>query len=245
VTPKNIMGLWQAGKLTHEACKKELVRSRGNGLSSCYSMVEFVENKEKSARFDVEIEDLRNKLSSKLLPFKQNDVVDEWKAQYQPSNYGTLMRYKLLLLRGKSRSGKTVFAKSLFGPDQTVVLNCQGLGDAIPSMREVDRTIHKCVVFDEVSEGQILDNKALFQAGMEKVQLSQSQCGGFRYEIWPYGLAFVLCSNMFKLTRDEGLEDEEHEDWLLANIMTVERPAGDTWFVPHEAVGRRLAHAGT
>ena len=245
VSSKNIMQLWQAGKMSHESCKEELVKSRGSGLQSCYAMVEFVESKEKSVMSDVQIEVLGNQLRSKMLAFKSHPDVDDWKRQYDPHNFGKLVRYKILLLVGKSRSGKTQFAKSLFGNTQTMVLNCQGLGTAIPSLREVNRAVHCCIVFDEVCEKQVLDNKVLFQAGIEKVALAQSRCGGFRYDIWPYGLAMILCSNTFLMTVQDGLEGEDDEDWLRANIVVVERKVGDLWYEAHHQIAGGQAHAGS
>ena len=238
------MQLWQAGKMTHESCKEELVKSRGSGLQCCYAMVEFVESKEKSVMSDAQIEILGSHLSSKMLAFKSHPDVDEWKRQYEIENLGKLVRYKILLLVGKSRSGKTQFAKSLFGNTKTMVLNCQGLGTAIPSLREVNRAVHSCIVFDEVSEKQVLDNKVLFQAGIEKVALAQSRCGGFRYDIWPYGLAMILCSNKFLMTVHDGLEDDE-EDWLRANIVVVERKVGDLWYEAFHNIAGGQAHAGS
>ena len=238
------MQLWQAGKMTHESCKEELVKSRGSGLQCCYAMVEFVESKEKSVMSDAQIEILGSHLSSKMLAFKSHPDVDEWKRQYEIENLGKLVRYKILLLVGKSRSGKTQFAKSLFGNTKTMVLNCQGLGTAIPSLREVNRAVHSCIVFDEVCEKQVLDNKVLFQAGIEKVALAQSRCGGFRYDIWPYGLAMILCSNKFLMTVHDGLEDDE-EDWLRANIVVVERKVGDLWYEAFHNIAGGQAHAGS
>jgi hypothetical protein len=55
VTTRFIMQLWTAHKLTHEACKRELVRSRGHGLQSCHALVEFTQSKEKSYAADLHI----------------------------------------------------------------------------------------------------------------------------------------------------------------------------------------------
>jgi hypothetical protein len=239
VTTRFIMQLWTAHKLTHEACKRELVRSRGHGL------VEFTQSKEKSYAADLHISELRHKLRSHMWGFKSHPLVNEWLRQYEPQRIGQQLRYKMLLLLGKSRSGKTQFGKSLFGDEHTLVLNCQGLGTAIPSLREVDRSQHKCVLFDEINEQQVLHNKALFQAGFDKIQLGQSPCGGFRYEIWPYGLAFVLSSNKFAMSHAEGLADPSDEDWLRANVIVARRADDDRWFMDPTRDASCMAHAGS
>jgi hypothetical protein len=106
--------------------------------------------------------------------FKTRLLVDEWRRQYDTQRFGKQLRFKKLLLFGKNRSGRTQFGKSLFGDEHTLVLNCQGQGSAIPSLREVDRSQHKCVLFDEINEQQVVQNKALCLAGFDKIQLGQS-----------------------------------------------------------------------
>ena len=101
-------------------------------------------------------------------------LVDKWRRQYDTKRFGKLLRFEKLLLFGKNRSGRTQFGKSLFGDEHTLVLNCQGQGSAIPSLREVDRSQHKCVLFDDINEQQVLQNKALCLAGFDKIQLGQS-----------------------------------------------------------------------
>ena len=127
--------------------------------------------------------------------------------------------------------GKTQFAKSLFGPLATLVVQCQGKGDALPDLRHFRRNVHKCIIFDEVRPEQVLANKALLQAAVEPVQMAQSQCGAFRYNIWVYGVAFILCSNAFPLEANESLNEPDAE-WLRKNITLAELPKGEKWFVP-------------
>ena len=84
VTTRFIMQLWTAHKLTHEACKRELVRSRGHGLQSCHALVEFTQSKEKSYAADLHISELRHKLRSHMWGFKSHPLVNEWLRQYEP-----------------------------------------------------------------------------------------------------------------------------------------------------------------
>ena len=171
-------------------------------------------------------------LARHLRPFIKHPMVEQWKQQYDPSRYGEDRRFQTLLLRGASRKGKTCFAESLFGEKNSIIVQCQGLGTNLPSLRHFDRTVHRCIIFDEVSHEQILNNKALFQAGKNVLDLAQSNCGGFHYSIWPYQIAMVCCSNKFATTLHEGLSDVEAEDWLQQNLCIVGLEKNQSWFVP-------------
>ena len=230
VNPKMIMQQWQAGKLTHAGCLRDLVRSRGHGMLGAVATVKFVEQQERKLQYDTEISHVQNALVGHLTAFRSHAAIDDWMLQYGSRAYGRIHRFKVLLLRGGSRSGKTQKAKSLFGHTHTLVVNCQGLGNAIPSLQDFDRSVHKCIIFDECQQEQVLSNKALFQAGADKVALGQSACNAHRYEVWCYQTALVCCSNRFHMTLDEGLDCAEDEDWLKQNVECIELPDGVKWF---------------
>ena len=46
-----------------------------------------------------------------------------------------------------------MFAQSFWGDKQTLTMQCQGLGDDLPSLRQPDRSQHMCIVMDEVHTG--------------------------------------------------------------------------------------------
>ena len=73
---------------------------------------------------------------------------------------------------------------------------------------------------------QILGNKALVQSTVEKVQLAQSQCGAHRYEMWAYGIAWILCAKHFPLETVPNKVSEEDAEWLFKNITHVQLPSG-------------------
>ena len=81
-------------------------------------------------------------------------------------------------------AGKSSFAESLFGGENTLLVNCQGLEADLHSLRDFGRSRHRCIVFDESLHVQVLNNKSLFQAGKNLVWLGQSRRGGFAYPIW-------------------------------------------------------------
>ena len=73
-------------------------------------------------------------------------------------------RYLLLVLYGPSKTGKSSLAKSLYGVDRTLVLDCQHA--TVPDLKEYQLGFHRCIVFDEMAEGAalIVGNKKLMQA---------------------------------------------------------------------------------
>ena len=142
----------------------------------------------------------------------------------------SLYRHRSLLIRGKSRSGKTQKACSIFGFSSSLVVNCQGLGSNLPSLSHLNRSKHKALILDEANYEQVVANKQFFQAGARAVQLGQSACNQFAYSVFVYKLPIILCSNKFPMTEEEGLSAED-ADWLQANIYDVPQPVGGKWYV--------------
>ena len=240
VEPKTIVGLWQKRKLSHDKTIRDLHACRGSHCRALVEQVRYHEQQEKQERWEAEKQELVLKLQQTMRPFISHDVVVKWKKWYGPEFYGILKRFPVLLLRGPSQLGKTSFAESVFGESVTLTVQCQGLGDDLPSLREFDRDVHQCIVFDEISHEQVVNNKALFQAGKNIVELSQSKCGGFRYAIFPYQVAMICCSNAFPMTVPEGVQLSADADWLQHNLVVAELAAGQTWYVPSFSVSSGL-----
>ena len=239
------MKMWQAHKLTHDLAMKELYRTRGP------ASLRYVENIMRVQQYEREMAELEEQrkvakmLQKGLRPRIQHPHVEEWKAQYEPQWYGVAKCFKFLLFRGCSRAGKTVFAENLFGEEHCVLVQCQGLGADLPSLRHVDRHMHRCIVFDEIHHSAVLNNKAFFQAGKNIVDLAQSKCGAHRYGVFPYQVAMICTSNRFATTVKEGLENEEDEDWITNNCYVVTFGKNETCFQPSSAaVSSTMAGAG-
>ena len=226
------MSMWQAHKITHDLAIQELYRTRGTASVRFVEHVRAVQQYEKEKSERAQQRELSMMLQKLLRPFIQHPVVDAWKTQFADQKYGVEWRFKFLLLRGCSQAGKTVFAENLWGAENTVVVQCQGLGDDLPSLRHLERSEHKCIVFDEIHHSAVLNNKALFQAGKNILELAQSKCGGFRYSVFPYQIALICCSNRFATTKAEGLESDEDEDWMKANCVSVNFRKGETCYQP-------------
>ena len=56
----------------------------------------------------------------------------------------------IMVLHGRSRTGKSRWARSIFGEDQTLVIDCQHA--AHPDLREFRRQKHKVLLLDGTSE---------------------------------------------------------------------------------------------
>ena len=229
--PNFVLSLWTAKKFSHEQAIADLYRTRCPAASQVIQFVQSIQQHEKEMDEESQQKFVEQELAKGLRPFIKHSAVEKWKLQYLPENFGRLRRFKVLVLRGNSQAGKTLFAQSLWGDRKTLTVQCQGLTDDLPSLRELDRSQHSCIVFDEVQPHQVLNNKAFFQAGKSPVELAQSKCGGFRYRVWPYGLALICCSNKFPLTVSEGLPTAEDEDWLGANCIVASFFDGQTCFV--------------
>lgn len=229
--PKTILNLWQSHKMAHRATQEQLVLSRARGVEGLVNMVLYVEAAEISKEYDDDVEVIRRNLTGKLCQFIEHDVVNQWRKQFAKENYGKLHRFEMLLIRGASQAGKSMYAKSLFGVEHTLVVNCQLGTSSIPSLRHFNRNIHRAIILDEVTVAQILGNKALVQSTVEKVQLAQSQCGAHRYEMWAYGIAWILCANHFPLEPVAKTVSSEDAEWLNKNITHVELPPGAKWYI--------------
>ncbi len=231
VSGKSILSLWQQHKFTHEVTVKELLRTRSRGVDHWIGLVRYVKQQEDERLIDLQMESVKRMLGENMCAFISHPVVNEWKRQYSEENFGKLHRFKMLLLRGRSQTGKSMFAKSLFGPEHTLLLNCQRNTTSLPSLRPFTRTRHKAILLDEVTVPQVLEFKALLQSTVEKIAMAQSQCGQHQYTVWMYGIAWILASNDFSLDEVPDQVSAEDSEWHNKNIVSVELPGDMTWYV--------------
>ena len=225
-----IMQQWQARKLSTQQVLDDLVRSRCPRAVACINVVENLRNRELAKEERGLVDAVLRDLEGELGIFRDHAVVQKWMAEHARNRNRIHFRSASLLLRGASQAGKTQKAFSLFGYSRTLVVNCQGLGTALPSLREYMRADYNCIIFDEIDEQQVLANKLVFQCGPWPVELSQSVCNQHSYRRWFYNCAMILCSNTFRMTQEEGLECLAAIDWLQANIKDARLPDGQRWY---------------
>ena len=230
VRPNWILDLWQSRKLDASQAIDHLIRSRARGSANAIDLIEKLQAKEKLLAHKDSIIALQKALFGAMRTFRTHPQINDWAAQYHQDQFGKLSRFKTLVLKGMSRSGKSWKALSLFGPASTFKVNCQGLPlGCLPSLMGFERRQHKCILFDEIRADQVLGNKEVFQASAWPVSLFQSNCNAFSYKVWLYQTAMVGCSNAFPITLAEGLEPDE-VDWLTSNVISIELAENQRWF---------------
>jgi hypothetical protein len=153
-------------------------------------------------------------------------------AQFEGPSAKPLARYKCLLLRGETRSGKSARAKSLFGSDRTLCVNAQVKDGSLPCIKQFSRSRHAAILWDEIEEKQVLNNKLCFQSGLQMVALGQSACNAYAYELMLHGVAMLLCSNNFSMTHSDGKPlPQEDAEWLAGNIIEVALAKDEKWYI--------------
>ena len=231
VTVKMIHELWAARKLDSKIALGLILDSRCLGAQRFYNSIEWHEQEESARHTSRIVKDLRIVMESKLTEFRSHVEIERFMAQFERDSLRTLWRFKCLLFRGDSESGKSKKASSLFGTEYTLTVVAQGMAPALPSIRAFDRQHHLAILWDEIEPSQVLQNKMVFQSGLEQVALQQSACNGFAYMKWLFQVPMLLCSNKFdfKGTKEKPLPPEDTE-WLQKNIIVVDPPSGGKWY---------------
>ena len=221
---------WQVRKLSHEQAIEDLYLSRDRGLLGAVNLVNQVMQREETVERKELVTKRFARLKASMFSFRSHEAVDEFLGQYRDVENSGGFRFKLLLLRGKTRSAKSQKGASLFGFQRTLLVNMQGLGANLPCLRKLSKKTYDSIVFDEATHEQVLANKMLFQAGPWPVSLGQSACGQHAYELDVYGVPMILCSNNFKLHEHEGLSAED-SSWLRGNILEASLPSNaQVWY---------------
>ena len=227
---KTIMQNWRARKISNDTAKHDLIMSRDPGLVRAWAAIDFVIEKEQALESQNTLRERLRQLEKCLGQFVDAEQFLEFLQQFREAETQTKFRFRSLLFVGESCSGKSQRAAGFWGMHRSLLVNCQGLKESLPSLRQFSKKDYSCIIFDEVSERQVLSNKLVFQSGPKPVTLGQSPCGAHQYMRDLYAVPMILCSNEFKLTVDDGLSPEEAE-WLQKNIIVAKLPKGaKAWF---------------
>ncbi|CAJ1353999.1 unnamed protein product [Effrenium voratum] len=137
---------------------------------------------------------------------------EPWASQCQEPK----MRYKFLILRGGSQSGKSTLAKSLgdiFGLGKPFIQTVQDAEAA--DLKGFDRQQYGYILFDNINSMEfVLSQRALFQANCDVHQLAQSNTGIYSYAVWLFKIPIVG-------TVDMSATWDSREPWLAANMHEV------------------------
>jgi len=196
VQRKWIFNQFRTYKMTLSDALEECLHSR-DGFKNAKAELEAIEQANRSRLIMLKVKDNESKIEScrkPFIPFTANML--EWKTQYDPQSV-LLSRFKVLVLDGASRVGKTTWAKTLFGSDRTLVVDCQKCSE--PNLREFynNQGKYTCILFDEGHWQLVHDNKGIFQATNAPVSLGQSSTNIFAYTVHLYSIAMIVCSNDF------------------------------------------------
>lgn len=211
-----ITSLYRQHKLGHDAFLILSAKLRDGGHDRRKAAVEASRATEAAASFAEEQAEARRLLVAKALPFKPLcPQVEGWRMSFEEVEE----RYKMLVLHGPSRTGKSRLARSLFGVDRTLVVDVQHAEH--PDLRGYRRHQHLAILLDEVASPKfIVGNKKLLQAHVDGALLGQSATQMFTYEVFLWRTPMILTTNNWDLSC---LAADELE-WVAANCVAVHVP---------------------
>ena len=156
---------------------------------------------------------------SKLKQFPKHKIAENWMKEVQEVGQD---RKRILVLDGKSRVGKTQYARSLWPVGQVLELNCSQL--STPVLNAFDALQHKCILWDEASPKLVCDHRKVFQHQVGYTDLGHSPTGAHVIRI-PLGFSCsIITSNSWRASVEKLSNSEK--DWLEANVVlfVVESP---------------------
>lgn len=215
------MNQYKQRKMTVDTCISEVLASRDR-VKGSLTELEFQRNRLLDLEVMEKVRSAQLRVCKTLRPFiDEPPEVVEFKAQFNTSLDEPLQRFKPLILDGGTRFGKSNWAKSFFGADRTLTLNCQDSKDPNMTQWKVQSKHFKAILFDEGSWQLVHSNKLLFQAGVDPVGLGESPTMQYAYNVFVYGVPMIVCSNNFY--RDIG---EEEYNYMLENViyLKVDKP---------------------
>lgn len=126
-------------------------------------------------------------------------------------------RYKFLVLRGASRTGKSTLARGL---GQALGLGSRPFVQTVqsataPDLRSYDPQRHDYIVFDNVNDMRfVLEYRAMFQANTDVHALGESRTGIYSYDVWIWRVPLVV-------TVDLSAKWQPQDQWVQANCHEV------------------------
>ena len=213
VAPTWIWNWLAMNKLSYAKARQEIV-AQGKDLVRQLPNLDALEAERKRVRTNAMIAEREIELATVRRPWKPNCVVDAWLSEMSKLE----SRRRFLVLSGDSRVGKSEYALSLVPRGQALRLNCMNV--KFPPLREYDDEVHKLIVFDEASVSLVLDNRLLFQAPNDHVQVGTSPTNRDVYSVYLHYCHCVVTSNTWK-RQMEILKKENYEDWHWLNKNSV------------------------
>ena len=210
--PGWVVSLYKQHKLGHDAYLRLSAKLR-DGHDRRKASVDAVKKSEAALAFEAERAWAREQVQLKALPFKPlPPEIEQWKMSYEEVEE----RYKMLVLHGPSRTGKSRLARALFGAHRTMVVDVQHADH--PDMHGYERHRHLAVLMDEVQSPHfIANNKKLLQAHVDGAILGQSATQLYTYEVFLWRTPIILTTNNWDLSTLTVAENE----WIASNCVAV------------------------
>ena len=206
--------LWSRHKLSHTVYLEYAANVRLGFVTRC-RQVEALREREKASQLVLQREQVARLLAPLQKSFKTSVLqrLKPWADQYQT----ILPRFKFLVFRGASRTGKSTLARSL-----GVAMNLGGgpfiqtvQSATAPDLRTYNKDTHNYLVFDNVNDKKfVLDYRAMFQANNDIHTLGDSKTGMYSYDVWLWRVPMVL-------TIDMSADWDANELWIKDNSFDV------------------------
>jgi len=157
----------------------------------------------------------QDRISASRTSRKYRKEIDE---EWLPHMAKVLDRHMVLVLGGKSRTGKTTACKLLSSRNGYMEINCKGL-TVQPNLRGVTQNT-ELINFDEASLKWCLDNKKILQGPELPVTMRNSHTGMYAYDVLLNGVKMVVCFNTWS-TEYNKLREPLDIDYIDQNFLYV------------------------
>ena len=166
-------------------------------------------------------------MRQQLRPFPSWPIVDEWLSEVMKPAQS---RKRVLVLAGRSRTGKTEFVRCLFPVGALLELNCCSTQSIC--LTGFDAMVHRCILWDEASPQLVTRNRKVFQHPACWIDLGHSPTGQHVVHVFLNDACSIIATNSWQ-TEVEKLSPEDQE-WLAANVV-VFNATQPLWMPPPEA----------
>ena len=214
INPDWILAYVQSGKMTPEDAKMEVSKTWKN-CKFLIDNIEWNEAWQERLKLQAFVESQQDMLAAKRSKRKYRTEID---AVWLPHMAEALDRHKVLVLGGRSRTGKTTCCKLMSSRKGYLEINCKGLA-VQANLRPVNQHT-ELINFDEASLRWCLDNKKILQGPEFPVTMGDSDTGMYAYDRLLHNIKMVVCSNTWR-SEFERLTDAEDIDYIEQNFIYV------------------------
>ena len=214
INPDWVMAYLQSGKILAEDAKMEISKTWKNCKFLIDNICWNIEWQEK-LKLKAFVCSQQDRISASRTSRKYRKEIDE---VWLPHMAKVLDRHMVLVLGGKSRTGKTTACNLLSSRNGYMEINCKGL-TVQPNLRGVTQNT-ELINFDEASLKWCLDNKKILQGPELPVTMGDSNTGMYAYDVLLNGVKMVVCSNTWS-TEYNKLREPLDIDYIDQNFLYV------------------------